>query len=330
MNLINLDKFFLDQPKFRLGQAKKLIFKDFIEDWSQASVFSLGMRDELVKKLPLEIESQLFIAKDKKSGKAVLTLDDGSKIETALMIHSGNRNTVCLSCQVGCPLACKFCASGKSFRRNLTIDEILLQAVFWGRYLKSKKIGNLTNIVFMGSGEPFLNYENVFKSIEYLNNPEYFDISSRKISVSTIGIVDGIRKMSNERNKVNLAISLHFTDDKTRANVMPGTRKYPLKRLFEAIDYYIEKTNRKVMFEYMMIKGVNDSIKDAENLAILMKKPLYVVNLIKHNEIGVFESSDNKDIINFKNVLRRKGIEVVERFRLNQDVSGACGQLVSK
>jgi 23S rRNA (adenine2503-C2)-methyltransferase len=330
MNLINLDKYFLDQPRFRLSQAKKLIFKDFIEDWSQASVFSLELRNDLITRFPLKIESQLFVAKDNKSGKAVLTLDDGSRIETALMIHPGNRNTVCLSCQVGCPLACKFCASGKSFRRNLTVDEILLQAIFWGRYLKSKKIGNLTNIVFMGSGEPFLNYENVFRSIEYLNNPEYFDISSRKISVSTIGIVDGIRKMSNEKNKVNLAISLHFTDDKTRASIMPGTKKYPLKRLFESIDYYIEKTNRKVMFEYMMIKGINDSIKDAENLAILMKKPLYVVNLIKHNETGVFEPSDNKNIINFKNILKRRGIEVVERFRLNQDVLGACGQLVSK
>lgn len=330
MNLINLDKYFLDQPRFRLGQAKKLIFKDFIEDWSQASVFSLELREKLNKEFPLRMESQLFISKDGKSGKAILVLEDGSKIETALMIHPGNRNTACLSCQVGCPLACKFCASGKSFKRNLTIDEILLQAIFWGRYLKSKKFGNLTNIVFMGSGEPFLNYQNVFKSIDYLNNPEYFDISSRKISVSTIGIVDGIRKMSNEKNKVNLAISLHFTDDKTRANIMPGTRKYPLKRLFEAIDYYIEKTNRKVMFEYMMIKDINDSIKDAENLAILMKKPLYVVNLIKHNETGIFESSDNKNIIKFKNILKRRGIEVVERFRLNQDVLGACGQLVSK
>ncbi|HOZ53145.1 MAG TPA: 23S rRNA (adenine(2503)-C(2))-methyltransferase RlmN [bacterium] len=330
MNLINLEKIFLDQPKFRLGQAKKLIFKDFIEDWSQASVFSLGLRDDLKDKFSLKIDSQLFIAKDNKSGKAIITLSDGSKIETALMIHSGNRNTACLSCQVGCPLACKFCASGKNFRRNLTVDEILLQAIFWGRYLKSKKIGNLTNIVFMGSGEPFLNYGNVFKSIEHLNNPDYFDISSRKISVSTIGIVDGIRKMSNEKNKVNLAISLHFTDDKTRASIMPGTKKYPLKRLFDAIDYYIEKTNRKVMFEYMMIKGLNDSIKDAENLAILMKKPLYVVNLIKYNETGAFESSDSKDIINFKNILKRKGIEVVERFRLNQDVLGACGQLISK
>lgn len=330
MNLINIEKTFLNQPKFRSKQAQKLIFDDLISDWSEASVFPLSLRNELNTIFPLTIKHELFISKDKKSGKAVITLDDGSKIETALMVHRDGRNTVCLSSQVGCPLACKFCISGTSFKRNLTTDEILVQALLWARYLKLNKLGRLSNIVFMGSGEAFLNYENVFSAIDYLNNPEYFDISSRRISVSTIGLTPGIRKMANEKKQINLAISLHFTDDKIRSRIMPGTKKYSLAKLFEAIDYYIDKTNRKVMFEYLMIKGLNDSKKDAEKLAVLMKKPLYTVNLIKYNKTGVFEPSDNKARFEFKKILQKQGIEVIERYRFNQDVSGACGQLASK
>lgn len=330
MDLINLEKIFLNLPKFRSKQAQKLIFKDLIDNWSQASVFPLELRNNLNQDFPLEIDGEIFVSKDKKSAKATIILEDRNKIETALMVHSDGRNTACLSSQIGCPLSCKFCASGVSFKRNLSINEIILQVLFWARYLKSKNLGRLSNIVFMGSGEPFLNYDNVFKAISYLNNPDYFDISSRKISISTIGIVDGIRKMSNEKNKVNLAISLHFTDNKIRANIMPGTKKYPLKNLFEAIGYYIEKTNRKVMFEYMLIKGLNDSKKDAENLANLIKKPLYMVNLIKHNKVGNFESPDIKVVSNFKKILRKRGVEVVERHRFNDDVFGACGQLMSK
>ncbi len=330
MNLINIEKTFLNQPKFRSKQAQKLIFNDFISDWQEASVFPLALRNELNTIFSLSINHELFISKDKKSGKAVIILDDGSKIETALMVHRDGRNTACLSSQVGCPLACKFCISGKSFRRNLTTNEILLQALLWSRYLKSAKLGRLSNIVFMGSGEAFLNYENVFSAINYLNNPEYFDISARRISVSTIGITPGIRKMANEDKQINLAVSLHFTDDKIRSNMMPGTKKYSLAKLFESIDYYIDKTNRKVMFEYMMIKGVNDSKKDAERLALLMKKPLYTVNLIKYNKTGVFDASDTKTMLDFKKILRKQGIEVVERYRFNQDVFGACGQLASK
>ena len=330
MNLTKLDKLFLNQPKFRLIQAQKLIFKELIDDWNKASVFSLDLRRELNSSFSLNIDHELYISKDKKSGKAIVKLEDGSLIETALMVHRDGRNTACISSQVGCPLACKFCSSGTFFKRNLTIDEILLQALLWARYLKEKKLGRLSNIVFMGSGEPFLNYDNVFLAISYLNNPEYFDISYRRISISTIGIIPGIRKMANENNKANLAISLHFTDDKTRSIMMPGTKKYPLIKLFEAIDYYIEQTNRKVMFEYMMIKGINDSVKDAEKLAFLMKKHLYAVNLIKHNKTGKWEAPDTEVIDKFKKILRKNKIEVVERYRFNQDVIGACGQLISK
>lgn len=330
MNLTTLGKIFVDQPKFRIKQAEKLIFQDLIEDWNKASVFSLSLRQELNIRLPLNIKHDLSVSKDNKSAKAVIYLADDCKIETALMSHIDGRNTVCLSSQVGCPLACKFCLSGLSFKRNLQVDEILLQALFWARYLKNKNMGRLSNVVFMGSGEPFLNYDNVFKSIFYLNSPDHFDISARKISISTIGLVEGIRKMIKEKYQVNLAISLHFVDDKKRQEMMPGTKRYNLKKLFEAVDQYIKETNRKVMFEYILIKDVNDSKKEAQILAQLMKKPLYAVNLIKYNKTGSFQPSDKQKIADFRGVLRSSGVEVAERHRFNDDISGACGQLVSK
>ncbi len=329
MNLNNLEKLLLKEARFRTTQAKKLLFQDLIDDWSQATVFPINLRNDLNRDFPINIKSELFVSKDSRSAKALIYLNDNSKIETALMVHKDSRNTACLSSQVSCPLACKFCASGASFKRSLNSDEIILQALFWSRYLKSKNLGSLSNVVFMGSGEPFLNYENVFKSIVSLNREDLFNISSRKISISTIGICDGIRKMTNEKNKVNLAISLHFSDDKTRANFMPGTKKYPLKKLFESIDYYIEKTNRKVMFEYMLIKGVNDSKNDAENLSLLMQRPLYMLNIIQHNKTGLLDASDQQSVINFKKVLSKNRVNFVERHRFNQDVFGACGQLSS-
>ncbi len=330
MDLKKLEKVLLNEPKFRLVQAKKLIFIDLIDDWDKASVFPLNLRDKLNKEFSLNIKGDIFLSKDEKSMKAVIYLDDGNKIEASLMIHQDGRNTACLSSQIGCPLACKFCASGTTFKRNLRSDEIIMQALFLARYLKIKELGSLTNIVFMGSGEPFLNYESVFESINILHDPNFFNISSRKISISTVGITQGIRKMINEKHKVNLAISLHFCNDKLRARMMPISKKYPLNKVLEAVDYYIERTNRKVMFEYMLIKDLNDFSKDAENLANLMKRPLVMVNLIKHNKVGEFEPSETKAIDNFKKILGKKGIEVIERHRFNEDVFGACGQLSSK
>jgi len=335
MNIKKLEKIILldlKQAKFRFKQAKQLVFQDLIGNWEEASVFSKTLRDDLNKLYPLEIGAEVFVSKDKKSAKALLTLSDGKTVETALMVHAGERNTACLSSQVGCPLACKFCASGTSFSRNLEEDEIILQALFWARYLKKNKLGRLSNIVFMGMGEPFLNYDNVFSSIAILNHSDFFNISDRKISISTSGLVEGIRKMANEEHQVNLAVSLHFVDDKLRAVMMPIAKKYPLKKLFAGIDYYADKCNRKVMFEYMLIKGKNDSAKDAENLSILLKNPLYMVNLMKYNKVkGIdLESPDNKAMDHFSKLLRQRGIEVVERYRFNQDVSGSCGQLGNK
>ncbi|PKM91403.1 23S rRNA (adenine(2503)-C(2))-methyltransferase RlmN [Candidatus Falkowbacteria bacterium HGW-Falkowbacteria-1] len=318
------------KPNFRLKQSIKLVFQDLIEDWNEASVFSLDLRNELIEKVSLKIEADMFLSDDKKSGKAIIKLKDDLKVETALMSHKNGRNTICVSSQIGCPLACKFCSTGQmGFKRNLDHNEILLQVLFWSRYLKARN-EKVTNIVFMGMGEPFLNYNNVFLAIKFLNDKDFFNISSRKISISTVGLIREIKKMAGEKYRVNLAISLHASNDKTRNRLIPNAESDSIAKILEAVDFYIKKTGRKVMFEYLMIKDVNDSFKDAKSLATLMRKPLYFVNLIKYNENGAFKSSDDKIIKNFKNILQKEKVEVIERYRINQDVLGACGQLALK
>lgn len=329
MDLEILKQVLKNQPNFRYKQCYKAIFLDLISNWNEATNLPANLRDELNENCPLDIKSQIFESNDKNTVKALIEFDDLSNIETVLMRHY-DRNTVCVSSQVGCPLNCKFCATGQNgFKRNLSSDEILVQVLFFARYLKkyNKKI---TNIVFMGMGEPFLNYDNVLKSIRILNDKDYFGLGARHISISTSGVVDGIRKLSNENLQVNLAISLHATGDKLRSELMPINKKYKLSKLFEAVDDYIDKTSRKVMFEYMMIACVNDSRKDAEELSKLMKKKLYFLNIIPYNSTGIFKASSQEKIEDFKNILEKNRIHLSERYKHGKDIKGACGQLAGK
>ncbi|MCK9445559.1 23S rRNA (adenine(2503)-C(2))-methyltransferase RlmN [bacterium] len=239
------------------------------------------------------------------------------------MKHTDDRSTVCVSSQVGCPLACSFCATGTmGLKRNLTAEEIVMQVLLFARVCK------VTNIVFMGMGEPFLNYDNVMSAIRMLNSAEYFNIGSRKISVSTSGIIEGIEKFANEDLQVNLSISLHAPNNKLRSQLMPINKKYSLEKVIEAVDNYIIKTNRKVMFEYLMIVGENDSLECARELALLMKKPLYMVNLIVYNPTGKFKASDSKTIKKFKDYLEGEGIFTTQRYEFGRGIKAACGQLV--
>lgn len=331
MTIEKLQKVLAGQAGFRLKQAIKLVFLDLIDDWSQASVFPLDLREKLNQDCPLNIQAELFMSKEQNSGKAIIQLSDGLKIETALMAHKDGRNTICLSSQVGCPLACKFCATGKmGFSRNLDYSEILLQLIFWGRFLKNKKT-KITNVVFMGMGEPLLNYDHVFKAIKFINDPDLFNISSRKIAISTVGLINEIKKLASEQIKVDLALSLHAPNDVLRRKIIPYSNNYQITQLLEASDFYIKKTKRKVMIEYLLIKNLNDGQGEALELArLLSNKKLYFLNLIKYNQTGSFKASDQKTIRDFKNILTKKGISVVERYRFNQDVFSACGQMALK
>lgn len=332
MNLNNLGKILKDESPFRLRQAKEAIFKNLIDDWSQATNFSFDWREKLNQECPLAINAEIFASEEKDVVKILISLSDGLKIESVLMRHDDGRNTVCVSSAVGCPLNCLFCATGKmGFRRNLLPTEIVEQVLFFSRYL-NKLNERVSNVVFMGMGEPFLNYENVLLAIKILNSKDGLNIGARHISISTAGVVGGIKKLSFEPLQINLAISLHAANNKLRSKLMPIDKKYPIESVMRAVDSYIAKTNRKVMFEYIMIKDINDSDVSARELVSIiqkMEKPLCFVNLISYNATAMFKPSSSARIKEFKNILRQNGIEVSERYRLGRDIKGACGQLAS-
>lgn len=339
MDLDNLEKVLENEPKYRLKQAREAVFKNFISDWQEATFFAKDLREELNKKCPLGIKADVLVSKTKDSVKAKITLKDGLKIETVLMRHKDSRNTVCVSSQVGCPLACQFCATGKmGFKRNLDYFEIIEQALFFGRYLKmvrgrasNQAPERVTNVTFMGMGEPFLNYKNVIKAIRILNDKEAFNIGARSISISTSGIIEGIEKLAKEGLQVNLAISLHAPNDKLRASLMPINKKYPLKKVLEAVDSYIKKTNKQVMFEYLLIKDVNDSNECARELAkIMARNKLYFLNLILYNPTGVFEPPSFKRVSGFKETLKKLNVKFSQRYRFGEDIKAACGQFSSE
>lgn len=329
MNLNNLEKALKDQPSFRIKQAKDAIFKDLVENWKDVKTLPLDLREKLDKECSLGINAQATVSEDERSIKALITLKDGLRIETVLM-RKEDRNTVCVSSQVGCSLACSFCATGKiGFKRNLESMEIVEQVLFFARYLKTKG-AKVTNVVFMGMGEPFLNYDNVLQAIRVLNNEEGFNLGARHFSISTVGIPDKILKLADEKLQVNLALSLHAPDDKLRSSLIPINKKNPIKDVLATIDEYIKKTNRKVMIEYVMIRDVNDSDDCAKSLAKLVRKPLYFVNLISYNPTGIFDASSQERIKRFKEILEERGIVVTQRYRFGRGLKAACGQLAGK
>jgi 23S rRNA (adenine2503-C2)-methyltransferase len=348
MEIFNLENFLKSEPKYRLEQIKRAVFVDLIENWDEATALPKELRDKLNQECPLDIEAKVFESKDKKTIKALIFLEDGERIEGVLMRYEKDksRNTACVSSQVGCVLGCGFCATGKmGFKRNLSVDEIVKQILFWARWLKNNETlrqaqgeNKINNLVFMGMGEPFLNYENVMSAIKILNDQKGFNLGARHFSISTAGIVDGIKKLADEPLQINLAISLHAPDDELRSKLMPINKKYPIKKIMEAVDAYIKKTNRKVMFEYIMIDNINDSDKQAKELAKLMKRSFCrirqaqckFVNLIPCNRVGDFKPSPQARIEKFKKILKRAGVQVNQRYSFGQDIQAACGQLAGK
>ena len=354
MDIINLEKFLKDMGEsgYRLKQIKKAVFVDLIKDWEEATTLSKKLREEIKKEFNILSWEVLNIieSKNKDSVKAIFKLKDGNIIETVLMKHlntkeddtKNGRNTVCVSSQAGCAMNCGFCATGKmGLKRNLTSEEIIDQILFFARYLKQDHQGValpsrrrldgrnvINNVVFMGMGEPFLNYENTIQAIRILNDKDGFNLGIRHISVSTCGIIPGIEKFAEENLQVNLAISLHAADDKTRTKLMPINKTYPLTDLMKAVDNYIKKTNRKVMFEYLLIDGVNDRPEDAANLAKLMKNSLYHINLIKyHNTVSELKPSPQAKRTQFFDALKKLGVSATFRVSFGEDILAACGQL---
>ncbi|OOM72258.1 putative dual-specificity RNA methyltransferase RlmN [Clostridium puniceum] len=257
--------------------------------------------------------------------KFLLGFKDGNLIESVLMRYK-HGNSICISTQVGCRMGCKFCASTLEGRiRNLTTGEILSQVLVVQNHIDER----ISNIVLMGSGEPLDNYENVVKFLEVVSAEYGLNIGQRHITLSTCGIVPKIYELADKEYSITLAISLHAFSDEKRKEIMPVANKYSIDQILEACRHYINKTNRRITFEYALVKEVNDSREDAKALGKLLKGMLCHVNLIPVNEIkeNTYKRSSKKSIDDFSEILKSYGIEVTTRREMGSDINAACGQL---
>lgn len=333
MNLGAVAKVFADrsEPAFRLTQIKRAFYVEHQDGWDKVTTLSKSLREALAAEVPWDTLTPVTtqVSKEGDTVKTLFSCADGKKIEAVLMRSEGGRNTVCISCQVGCPMGCTFCATGTmGLIRNLTPDEIVEQAVFYARWLKAQD-AHVTNVVFMGMGEPMNCYDNTMKAVRLLNDHDGFNLGARHISISTCGVVPGILKLSDEPLQVNLAISLHSAINETRTRIMPVNKPYPVEKLMAAVETYAEKTNRKVFFEYLMLKGINDTPAEAEALAHVMSRNrrLFHVNLIKYHDTDAYKSTPTPERQAFMDRLERAGISVTHRRTFGEDIDAACGQL---
>ncbi len=263
--------------------------------------------------------------------KALLRLSDGNLIETVLMKYK-HGYSVCVTTQIGCAVGCSFCASGLlGFTRNLSSGEVVMQVAYWNKQLASID-ERVSNVVVMGIGEPFNNYKNTLKFIDIINDDNGFNIGARHITVSTSGIVPKIYELCEYDKQINLAISLHSADDHTRSSIMKINDAYDLEELMTAVKYYISHTNRRVSFEYIMLRGVNDSEMDAIKLANLVHGLNCHVNIIPYNAVdeNVYKATEKQSIDQFVSILEKRRIQVTLRRANGEEIDGACGQLRHK
>ncbi len=321
------------EPKYRLAQAKRAFYVELLDGWDAVSVYGKELREACKAAIPWDVLSEVRLKEspDGSTVKALLACVDGCKIEAVLMCHNDERNTVCVSSQVGCAMGCTFCATGTmGLTRNLTAEEIVGQVLYFARFLK-KKNEVVTNVVLMGMGEPFNNYDEVMKALRTLNDHEGFNMGARRMSISTSGLIPGILKLADEPLQVNLAISLHSPFDDRRSKLMPVNKAFPLAKLMDAVRTYMEKTNRKVMFEYLLLKGINDREEDALALADLLPDYRLVhVNVIKYHPTQGFAGTERPERIAFVDKLHELGVPATHRVTFGEDIEAACGQLVVK
>lgn len=315
----------LNLPDFRAKQIIKNYFSGRYSSFSQMSDLPLVLRTDLDSKFSLLSVTESNILKSNDSQKVVLKLADGLHIESVLMDY-GEWTTACISTQVGCPLACTFCATGKmGLKRNLTTEEIVDQIIFWNSKLFPKYVGRL---VFMGMGEPFLNWDNLLSALKIINDKNCLNIGNRKISISTAGIAPKIIDFANLNTEINLALSLHSADQKFRESIMPIARQYSLDELKKALDYYTHKTNRQVMLEYILIDNQNDRPQDIKLLKeFIGNNFLFHVNIIPLNPVagGLTPSTHQKE---FTDALDKANIPFTIRRSVGRSINSACGQLI--
>jgi 23S rRNA (adenine2503-C2)-methyltransferase len=319
----------IGEKKYRAEQIFKWLYVEKVKEFDEMTNLSIELREKLKQEYTM-CNFKILKKQEASDGTKKYLFDvlDGNAIESVLMeYHHGK--TICVSSQIGCKMGCKFCAStGIKFIRSLTCGEIVEQVLAVEQDIGDK----ISNIVFMGIGEPFDNYENVMKAIKILNNQKGLNIGARHISISTSGLVPMIYKFADEELQCTLSISLHATNDEKRSQMMPINNRYNIEELMKACKYYIEKTNKRISFEYALAKDNNDNLADAKELVKLLKGMLCHVNLIPINKIenGSYVKSTNENIIKFRDYLNDNGIVATIRRELGSDIDAACGQLRRK
>ena len=319
----------LGEKKYRAEQIFNWIYKENVTSFDDMANLPLSLREKLKENYDLHI-FKIITKQESKDGTKKYLFDvlDGNAIESVLMQYK-HGYTICVSSQIGCKMGCKFCAStGVKFARNLEAGEIVeqLQAVERDAGVK------ISNVVFMGIGEPLDNFDNVLKAITLINNQKGINIGARHISISTSGIVPKIYEIADKDMQCTLSISLHSASNEKRSAMMPINNAYNIEELIKACKYYIEKTNRRISFEYALAKENNDNLDDARELVKLLKGMLCHVNLIPINKIdnGKFSKSTNENIMKFRDYLNSQGIVATIRRELGSDIDAACGQLRKK
>ena len=332
--LEELQSYFLSKGEkpFRATQVFEWLYRFRINNFSEMTNISKSTIKLLEEEFTLS-RLELVTKQISKDGtiKYLFRLSDTHLIETVLMRHNYG-NSVCVTSQVGCNMGCAFCASGELGRvRNLTVGEMVLQILAVQKDL-DESFQRVSNIVVMGIGEPFDNYDTVTKFLKIVNYPKGLEIGARHITVSTCGIVPKIKEFANFDLQINLAISLHAPNDNIRDNIMKINKRYKIHEVLEAVKEYIEITNRRVTFEYILLKGINDSAACANELANLVKDINCYVNLIPYNEVSTkpFKQTPRKDAEAFFEVLHKRGINATLRMEHGSDISAACGQLRAK
>jgi 23S rRNA (adenine2503-C2)-methyltransferase len=322
----------MGEAKFRARQIWEGIYHSQVADFDSISSLPNVFRQKLKDKFYFNSLTPIveMHSSDKQTTKVLFETVDNKKIETVLMKYN-ERNTLCISTQSGCAMGCVFCATGQmGFFRSLSSGEIVEQVLHFSRQLKTIN-EKVTNIVFMGMGEPFHNYEATLKAVDLLGDLDGYNMGARRLTISTVGIIPQIIRFADEKRQVNLAVSLHSIDDEIRSNMMPVNKKYPVNDLLKACIYYVNQTNRRVSFEWALIDGTNDSVDMARRLANKLRSLLCHVNLIQLNPTNKYSGKgSSKDTAEkFKEALEKEGIPCTIRLRRGIDIHAGCGQLAT-
>ena len=321
------------EPSYRANQIWEGLYRHY---WNNPAEFSALPKD-LRNKLPGLISFDVITptlkldSADHRTRKTLFRLTDGLSIEAVLMRYD-RRHTLCISTQAGCAMGCVFCATGQmGFKRHLTRGEIVAQVMYYARMLAEEN-HQVTNIVIMGMGEPFHNYENTLSAVDRLNDPDGYNFGARRITISTSGLVPAIKRFSDERRQVNLAVSLHAVDDNLRTSMMPVNKKYGVDELLDVCRYYVDKTHRRITFEWALIEDVNDTPEQARKLAAKLKGLLCHVNAIPLNPTLGYAGKATTHVRaqEFKQILEKAGIPCTVRIRRGIDIQAGCGQLAVK